>query len=272
MIAKTQLALREQIPSWGVTVLESHHAPGFFMEPREHPFLKIIYLLAGAGRIHVDAECFACQRGDVVVVPPHTTNQIKDDPHTPISLYACCIEPRILAFDPALLQEIPSGKLPPSSLLSEQAERLLRRIRFQLAIPANTQSVAIVALALDLVTAVIRSVPQGSQLTESERLERYLADLQTRFFEATTLEDAAREAGISRRRFTELFKQRTGMSWLPYVRQLGIEHARRLLADTDLAISSIAFECGFNDLSTFYRAFKKTVGTSPLKWRASWGQ
>ena len=49
--------------------------------------------------------------------------------------------------------------------------------------------------------------------------------------------------------------------------QLRVEHARRLLQQTHRTIASIAFECGFEDLSTFYRAFKREVGTSPRRWR-----
>jgi len=276
-IPKTQHALCEDLPAWGVTVLESHHAPGFFMEPRRHDFLKVIYLLAGRGRIHLgegrSLQAYDCQRGDIVVVPPKTPNQIIDQPGSPISLYACCIEPRLLDFDRSLSSKLPQGKLPASEDLAQQVERLLRRMRFQLVIPADTQTLRLVALSLDLLTVLLRErSAEPSQgvtpgLTEAQKLERYLQRLPAQFFEATTLEEAALQAGIPRRRFTELFRQRTGMSWLPYVSRLGIDHACRLLQETDLAVTSIAFECGFHDLSTFYRAFKKQTGMPPLEWR-----
>ncbi len=34
------------------------------------------------------------------------------------------------------------------------------------------------------------------------------------------------------------------------------------------SIVSIAFECGYEELSSFYRAFKKATGRSPGDWRA----
>lgn len=57
------------------------------------------------------------------------------------------------------------------------------------------------------------------------------------------------------------------MSWLAYVRQLRIDHAKTLLRNSHHNVITIAFECGFNDLSTFYRCFKKSAGVSPEKWR-----
>jgi AraC-like DNA-binding protein len=101
------------------------------------------------------------------------------------------------------------------------------------------------------------------------RVRAYVQDLEQHFFEATNLDAAAASLGLSRRRFTQLFRQCTDSSWLAYVRRLRIEHAKRLLAEPQKTVLSIAFECGFEDLSTFYRAFKREVGVSPNQWRQS---
>ena len=53
------------------------------------------------------------------------------------------------------------------------------------------------------------------------------------------------------------------------MRRTRVEHAKRLLEQTDRTVLSIAFECGFEDLSTFYRAFKREVDESPNHWRSS---
>ena len=97
----------------------------------------------------------------------------------------------------------------------------------------------------------------------------YVRRLETRFFEAGTIDAAATQLGMSRRRFTELFRELTGSTWTDYVRARRIEHACRLLGGTRRSIVSIAFECGFHDLSTFYRAFKREIGQSPAAWRGA---
>ena len=83
----------------------------------------------------------------------------------------------------------------------------------------------------------------------------------------SNLDAAASSLGLSRRRFTQLFREITGTSWLAHVRGLRIDHAKKLLESTDRTVLSVAFECGFEDLSTFYRAFKRETDESPNKWR-----
>ena len=100
-----------------------------------------------------------------------------------------------------------------------------------------------------------------------ERVQAYVDGLASRFFEETTIDNAAKSLSLSRRRFTQLFREVTKTTWLAHLRKLRIEHARQILRDTRRTVNSVAFECGFDDLSTFYRAFKREAGTSPNRWR-----
>ncbi|MEZ6088733.1 MAG: helix-turn-helix transcriptional regulator [Pirellulaceae bacterium] len=84
-----------------------------------------------------------------------------------------------------------------------------------------------------------------------------------------TLNDAAIATGMSRRTFTNRFKARTGTTWLEYVNVLRIRHAEILLKQADSKVTSVAFQCGFEDLTTFYRAFKRITGKNPSQMRAS---
>ncbi|WP_136082395.1 helix-turn-helix domain-containing protein [Pontiella desulfatans] len=80
--------------------------------------------------------------------------------------------------------------------------------------------------------------------------------------------DEGGEAGHGReRRFSQLFRHVNGTSWLNHLRALRIEHACRLLKKSDHSPTAIAYECGFSDLSNFYRAFKKKTGLAPLEYR-----
>jgi AraC-like DNA-binding protein len=57
-------------------------------------------------------------------------------------------------------------------------------------------------------------------------------------------------------------------TWHERVEALRLAHARKLLAVTDQpVIGSVAFECGFDDLSHFHRVFKARTGRTPLEYR-----
>ncbi len=48
-----------------------------------------------------------------------------------------------------------------------------------------------------------------------------------------------------------------------------VEEATLLLRDTDMQVTQIAFDVGFNSLASFNRVFKETTGPSPTEYRES---
>lgn len=82
-----------------------------------------------------------------------------------------------------------------------------------------------------------------------------------------SLEQIARECGLSRAHFARNFKNSASTSvhtWLQYAR---IEHAKQLLAGDTQTLAQIAMSCGFADQSHFTRVFRRIVGTAPGMWR-----
>ena len=65
------------------------------------------------------------------------------------------------------------------------------------------------------------------------------------------------------------FKAQTGYSIIDYLNRTRIEHAARLLCETDLHISEISEKVGFPDYNYFSRVFKKYKAVTPTKFRKS---
>jgi AraC-like DNA-binding protein len=81
------------------------------------------------------------------------------------------------------------------------------------------------------------------------------------------LEDAARQAGTSPFHFLRLFAGVLGVTPHQYLLRSRLRHAARLLADDDIAVTDIAYDVGFSDLSNFVRTFHRAAGVSPTKFR-----
>jgi two-component system response regulator YesN len=65
-----------------------------------------------------------------------------------------------------------------------------------------------------------------------------------------------------------LFKKETGEKFIDYVLKVRLEHARKLLVDSDDAIQIIAERVGYAHVLSFHRAFKKIFGFPPGEYRA----
>jgi AraC-like DNA-binding protein len=77
---------------------------------------------------------------------------------------------------------------------------------------------------------------------------------------------------LSPSRFLHLFKEEVGVSFARHVRQVRIEHAKRLLANTSLKVADIAAEVGFWDQNHLASAFRKHAGQTPTQYRAAVAQ
>lgn len=81
------------------------------------------------------------------------------------------------------------------------------------------------------------------------------------------LESAAKAAGLSPFHFLRVFANVLGVTPHQYVVRSRLRHAARLLSDGSQAITDIALEVGFGDLSNFVNTFRRAAGVSPRRFR-----
>ena len=81
------------------------------------------------------------------------------------------------------------------------------------------------------------------------------------------LEQAAKQAALSPFHFLRLFSAVLGVTPHQYLVRSRLRHAARRLADEDIAVTDIAYDVGFGDLSNFVRTFHRAAGMSPTKFR-----
>jgi AraC family L-rhamnose operon regulatory protein RhaS len=277
--AKRQSPISVKLPPHGVYVLESHHGPGFQMRAESHGFLELFFVIGGRGHFLIDSREHRCRKNDLVVVPPGCQHTIHDNVADPLALYAVCVAPDVAAHDAESFQSLPAGTVRVGSVLAHQMRSVFRQLLFEQTRRRPFGNSAMIGLTLQLLATLARRRGNNRHPVSDDgpndvaprraEVERYAADLAHRFFEHATIDSAAAELGISRRRFTTLFSEVTGRTWSDYLADLRIGYACRLLKETQRSIVAIAFECGFEDLSSFYRAFKRRAGDSPARWRTS---
>lgn len=86
--------------------------------------------------------------------------------------------------------------------------------------------------------------------------------------EPIDLAQAAAVSGSSPYHFLRVFTRVLGVTPHQYLVRSRLRHAARMLAETDRAVTEVALDVGFNDLSNFVRTFHRAAGTSPRAFRA----
>ena len=81
------------------------------------------------------------------------------------------------------------------------------------------------------------------------------------------LERTATAAGLSPFHFLRVFSDVLGVTPHQYLVRSRLRHAARLLPDENRAITDIAYDVGFGDLSNFVRTFHRAAGVSPRGFR-----
>ncbi|MDO3408937.1 response regulator [Saccharibacillus sp. CPCC 101409] len=87
--------------------------------------------------------------------------------------------------------------------------------------------------------------------------------------EAITLADLASRFFISPYYLSQLFKQKTGETYINFLGRVRVERAKELLEKTDLKVYEICAEVGYSDTQHFARLFEKLTGLKPSEYRRS---
>lgn len=100
------------------------------------------------------------------------------------------------------------------------------------------------------------------------RVSRLMQYIQKHFREEISLEQAAEVAGMQLHSFCRFFKQITKHTFSDFLNRVRVAFAAQLLQHSELPITQIVFESGFNNISYFNRTFKKIHGQTPKEFRA----
>lgn len=91
------------------------------------------------------------------------------------------------------------------------------------------------------------------------------------FNEPITLEDVCAATGFSTSYFSTMFKKETGEGFSKYLTRVRIERAKALLQDTNLSVTEICDQVGYNDIKHFTGTFKKMTSLNPGQYRKLYG-
>jgi AraC-like DNA-binding protein len=113
-----------------------------------------------------------------------------------------------------------------------------------------------------------KKIDSAEAIIISEKLENIMNDKSLYKNPNLNLQDLSKEINISSHLLSQFLNNNLGKNFTSFVNEFRINEACRIITSSDkLTLESVGYDVGFNSKSTFFAAFKKHTGTTPLNYQ-----
>ena len=270
---------------------------GTLVKHHWHDEVEILYFSGGDFRLEINMEQFFIRSEALYFINPGELHSIFTENAKSSGEDAIVFSPDILnldSYDAAqtqLIQPIQNGMLlfprcltPDHKAFAPVRDTFLEAMRSFQTPPEGTPAQRNGAATDDLTSQLfikssllrILAVLSGSRLflpTEKnhdkrvEEIKTVLTYIKENYKDKIYIQDLARQVNMNAQYFCRFFKKSIGRSPMEYINEYRLKQSLRLLKETDLPVTEVCLECGYNNLGNFLRSFKKYTGTTPLQYR-----
>lgn len=244
-------------------------APGSF---HNHEFYECFWISAGSCLHFINHQQDSLLTGDLVFIRPADKHAFQNVAQVPCRMVNVAFPAETAAhllarYGPDLRDRFfwSTAQMPTAFSLDDVQMTELRRLERYL--DKGTRSLArIEAFLLHIMTGLL-----GNSQGIPAETPHWLATACEQMHDPETLRRGVPAmvelTGKSHEHVARSFRKCFGMSPSAYVTRLRMELAARQLREANTPIIDVAFDCGIEDLSHFYKLFRAAYGTSPLKYR-----
>jgi AraC-like DNA-binding protein len=246
-----------------------------------HPEIELVYVNKGKGKRHIGNHISYFNNSQLVLIGsnlPHigyldrlTTNGSET----------------LIQFLPDFLGK-DFFKIPEMAAIDALFERAKKGIRFNIEIKqrigakienlVNLQGVhritSFVEILNDLATTDDYTLLNANGFAfesvhqDSNKIEIIYKHINENFKEHISLDEVSELVSMTVPAFCRYFKKSTGKTFTKLVNEYRVVHATKLLAESNMSITDISFECGFNNFSHFNKLFKEFTGKNASIYRS----
>ncbi len=254
-----------------------------------HQFVEIVYILSGEAVHTVGEREYTVKSGDVVVINCGIPHKFTANPAAGELFVAYDLMFGLDYIDPKLGENatfealkdsylfgplFPAGALPDIHISGKRYGsygELFTRIYHALKGKERGYAEISRAYVIELIVKLLRDMgrDRAKELTSENKKAVYnaISYMERRYNTPLDLEDIAAQVFLSPEYFRKLFKKMTGESVRTYLHKLRVDEACRMLFMTELPIQEIAQAVGYQDIKSFYQAFKQITGKTPKEYR-----
>lgn len=225
-----------------------------------HSYLEFVFVLSGELTLLRESDTFCLQAGTMAIIMPYEIHKYDTQSASEAVIITCApeyiseygSEMEGKTFDTPYAQTDRTL----SEMLNQPAREFFHSYRLK----------ALIYYAVSIFTQTGKLVDKKFKNYDTYRLAvRYISEHYKE--ETLSLETVAQQIGITRIHLSRVLNQRHGDGFSGIVNSLRIQYAKRLIEQSPLSLSEIAFQSGFGSIRNFNRIFQKTFGCSPTSIR-----
>ena len=245
-----------------------------------HDEFEIIYVRSGFLTVSISGESYIGKTGEAFVVSPGNLHLMGSQSGT-VDYYTFLFPLKYISFrtddmlDEKLLEPLNSGHLMICPRVKDTAKELCEQL-IEIYEAKNDESVSKITtqvrtkiILLQFILEmwkkgfVIENDTSGRNIVEKEMVSY----IQQNFTGKISLKEFGEQFHLSEKYISRYFKEHFHITLSQYVTYLRLEHAKQLLQDTDIPVTDVAMQSGYQNVSYFIRSFQKAYAVSPLKYR-----
>ena len=245
-----------------------------------HDEFEIIYVRSGFLTVSISGESYIGKTGEAFVVSPGNLHLMGSQSGT-VDYYTFLFPLKYISFrtddmlDEKLLEPLNSGHLMICPRVKDTAKELCEQlIEIYMAKKDESESKIATQVRTKIILLqfilemwkkgfVIENDTSGRNIVEKEMVSY----IQQNFTGKISLKEFGEQFHLSEKYISRYFKEHFHITLSQYITYLRLEHAKQLLQDTDIPVTDVAMQSGYQNVSYFIRSFQKAYAVSPLKYR-----
>ncbi|MCI2255762.1 AraC family transcriptional regulator [Domibacillus sp. PGB-M46] len=246
-----------------------------------HDFWEMTYIAEGQGTHHSGDEIMPVSKGNLFMVPlgvSHVFRPMSLNSKEPLIVYNFLVDVKELK---KFIHSFPGGNELESLLNCKEFKRyhdnsgkyydLFQQMHYEFSadLPGKEARLynGLMELLLFFYSSESRTYNESTQT--AAYIQKVLAIMHADYHQPLRVKDLALVAGIGERQFQRIFYMQTNMTFKQYLQGIRMNHACRLLMQTDRKVTDIANSVGYHDIPYFNKLFKEKTGMSPREYRNS---
>lgn len=230
-----------------------------------HFSLEIVIVLEGEFLVELDGTNYALKKHQAIIIMPFEMHKFVTENRSRVLILNCTpsffLEYKRFLENKRLenpVVSIPEGEL--SFILRHTASIE----------PKDTIEINCVFYAL--FSLFWKNSPVVEAKTPKQLFRRAILYINDHYQEQITLKQLADDLHVNYVYLSRVFNRDAHVSFTEFLNSFRVENAIRLLKNTDMSASEIAYECGWGSIRSFNKAFKEILGCTPTDFRSTMGR